>query len=324
MQREKWLSTCSCLSPICFRLTSACLQEPFPSQTRHHRTSPSHRTSSRASYPPSDSLQFSVQPSFGRAASAAPDLSSRSPLSSSSPASSLPASGPRRTFRRGALPLGASPTPPVFSSSSSNVYAPSSSPPNSTIRPRQRSSVQVRATATSIMYMRHNCSSLLSLCYHPICIIAHSFFVTHAFLQGWLSPVRPGEHYLATYISTIVKPLPNPCMCCSYHTHFIPQVRECIMGCAGNSSSAIGGPSCKLPCSTAKPVNDCTATRLHQEGNVSCCGDYQRVFFLFARHFLCSCLVVCFIVHPRCSQVHLQPICHAASDEMTVSQANVE
>jgi hypothetical protein len=72
----------------------------------------------------------------------------------------------------------------------------------------------VRASASSILYIRHNCSSLLLLCYHPICIIAQVVFVTrHALLQGWLSPVRPGEHYLATYISTVVKPLPNPCMC---------------------------------------------------------------------------------------------------------------
>jgi hypothetical protein len=29
------------------------------------------------------------------------------------------------------------------------------------------------------------------------------FCITLASLQGWLSPVRPGEHYLATYISAI-------------------------------------------------------------------------------------------------------------------------
>ena len=34
------------------------------------------------------------------------------------------------------------------------------------------------------------------------CLAVRAISDTRALLQGWLSPVRPGEHYLTTYIST--------------------------------------------------------------------------------------------------------------------------
>jgi hypothetical protein len=42
-----------------------------------------------------------------------------------------------------------------------------------------------------------------SFAFLPPCafIIQNAMCVTLVLLQGWLSPVRPGEHYLATYIS---------------------------------------------------------------------------------------------------------------------------
>jgi hypothetical protein len=150
----------SCLNSIrlttnfYLRLTSACLQEPVPSQSRP-RLPPTLHSSSRASFPPSDPTSFPVYPHLSRAASAAPDLSIRSPSSSSS--SSLQASAARRTFRRGALPLGTSPAPPIFSSSNNiHVYA-SSSPPSS-IRPRQRSDAQVYRAVSFSSAFQNNCT----------------------------------------------------------------------------------------------------------------------------------------------------------------------
>ena len=124
------------------RLTSACLQEPFPSHFQPRPTPLTLHSSFRSSFPPSQH-PLPPHPSHSRAAL---DVSARSPLSSSS-SSSLPSSAAaRRTFRRGALSLGAShpPSSSIFPSSSNPKSYASPSPPQSSIRPRQRSSVQVR------------------------------------------------------------------------------------------------------------------------------------------------------------------------------------